>query len=111
MDCLFCKIINKEIPSTVVFENEDVLAFRDIHPSAPTHILFIPKQHIARLDDIKEENMDIVNAFLEIDEDFIIDPPDIPSLSPFKNPDGSYSVIPGVHGHEGAFAVRLKRIK
>lgn len=60
MDCLFCKIINKEIPSTVVFENEDVLAFRDIHPSAPTHILFIPKQHIARLDDIKEENMNIM---------------------------------------------------
>jgi len=59
----------------------------------------------------KEENMDVVNAFLEIDEDFVIDPPDIPSLEPFRNPDGSYSVIPGIHGHEGAFAVSLKRIK
>lgn len=59
----------------------------------------------------REENMDIVNAFLEIDEDFVIDPPNIPSLEPFRNPDGSYSVIPGIHTHEGAFAVRLKRVK
>lgn len=59
----------------------------------------------------KEENMDIVKAFLVHDEDFTIDTPDIPSLEPFKNSDGSYSVIPGVHGHEGAFAVRLKRVR
>ncbi|MDD4206191.1 MAG: 16S rRNA (cytosine(967)-C(5))-methyltransferase RsmB, partial [Candidatus Delongbacteria bacterium] len=59
----------------------------------------------------KEENMDIVNAFLEFDPDFVIDPVNDPNLEPFRNPDGSYSVIPGVHGHEGAFAVRLKRVR
>ncbi len=45
-DCLFCKIGRKEINSMVVFENEDVMAFRDIDPKAPVHILFIPKKHI-----------------------------------------------------------------
>jgi 16S rRNA (cytosine967-C5)-methyltransferase len=59
----------------------------------------------------QEENMDIVKTFLEHDEDFEVDTPDIKSLDPFKNQDGSFSVIPGVHGHEGAFAVRLKRKK
>ena len=59
----------------------------------------------------KEENMDVVNEFLKHDEDFEIDPQDFKVLEPFKNPDGSYSVIPGIHGHEGAFAVRLKRVR
>jgi histidine triad (HIT) family protein len=44
-DCIFCKIINKEIPAEVVFENDKVLAFKDIQPSHETHILFIPKAH------------------------------------------------------------------
>ena len=47
-DCLFCKIISGDIPSTKVFEDDQVLAFRDIAPMAPTHILVIPKTHIAR---------------------------------------------------------------
>ena len=46
-DCLFCKIISGDIPSTKVFEDDQVLAFRDIAPMAPTHILVIPKTHIA----------------------------------------------------------------
>ena len=49
-DCIFCKIIEGKIPSTKVFENEDILAFRDINPVAPTHILIIPKQHFADTD-------------------------------------------------------------
>lgn len=44
-NCIFCKIAEKEIPSTVVYENEDVICFRDIHPVAPTHILIVPKVH------------------------------------------------------------------
>lgn len=44
-DCIFCKIAAGEIPSTKVYEDEDVLAFRDIHPQAPVHLVFIPKQH------------------------------------------------------------------
>ena len=46
MDCLFCKIINKEIPSQIVYEDDDILAFNDIAPKAPVHILVIPKKHI-----------------------------------------------------------------
>lgn len=61
-DCLFCKIAAGEIPSTKVYENEDVLAFRDINPQAPVHILVIPKQHIASAADITEENADAVSA-------------------------------------------------
>ena len=45
-DCLFCKIANKEIPSTILYEDEEMLAFRDIDPKAPVHILLIPKKHI-----------------------------------------------------------------
>ncbi len=50
-DCIFCKIIRNEIPSTKVYEDDDVLAFNDIHPSAPVHVLVIPKKHIAKLSD------------------------------------------------------------
>jgi len=50
-DCLFCKIVRKEIPALVVFEDDQVLAFRDIAPKAPTHILLVPKRHVARLSD------------------------------------------------------------
>ena len=55
-DCLFCKIIAGEIPSSKVFENESVFAFRDINPQAPVHILVVPKTHIACADDINAEN-------------------------------------------------------
>lgn len=46
MSCLFCKIVAREIPSAIVFENDHALAFRDIHPGAPTHVLVIPKKHL-----------------------------------------------------------------
>ena len=59
-DCLFCKIINKEIPSEIVYEDDRLLAFRDINPAAPVHILIIPKVHIASLNDLDETNSDIV---------------------------------------------------
>ena len=52
-DCIFCKIINKEIPADIVYEDDEVLAFRDIHPQAPVHILVIPKKHISSIMDIK----------------------------------------------------------
>jgi histidine triad (HIT) family protein len=50
-DCIFCKIINKELPAEVVYENESVLVFKDINPVAPIHLLVIPKQHIANICD------------------------------------------------------------
>ena len=64
-DCLFCKIIEGEIPSTKVFENETVLAFRDIAPQAPEHIVIIPKEHIASANEITRENSMLVAAVFE----------------------------------------------
>lgn len=61
-DCLFCKIAAGEIPSTKVYEDETVLAFRDINPQAPVHILVIPKIHIASAAEVNEENADAVSA-------------------------------------------------
>ncbi|TJX14732.1 histidine triad nucleotide-binding protein [Tissierella creatinini] len=60
MDCLFCKIINKEIPTDFIYEDEKVVAFKDISPQAPVHILIIPKDHIPSNDDITHENSAIV---------------------------------------------------
>ena len=53
-DCLFCKIISKEIPSDCVCENENIYAFRDINPQAPVHILIIPKTHISTINDVDD---------------------------------------------------------
>ena len=60
MDCLFCKIINGDIPSSKVYEDELVYAFRDIEPQAPVHILIIPKEHIASANELTEENASVV---------------------------------------------------
>ncbi|MBQ9984768.1 MAG: histidine triad nucleotide-binding protein [Oscillospiraceae bacterium] len=65
-DCLFCKIIAGEIPSTKVYEDELVLAFQDIAPQAPTHILVIPKKHIASVAEINEENSSVVSHIFEV---------------------------------------------
>lgn len=56
MDCIFCKILNKEIPSNVVFENNKILAFYDIAPQAPIHVVIIPKIHISSANEVNEEN-------------------------------------------------------
>lgn len=66
MDCLFCKIINGEIPSNKVYEDDQVFAFRDIEPQAPTHILIIPKQHIKSAAEIDESNSAVVAHIFEI---------------------------------------------
>ena len=55
-DCLFCKIIDGEIPGDIVYENDSVLAFNDINPIAPVHILIIHKEHIATLNDLEEKH-------------------------------------------------------
>ena len=64
-DCLFCAIIEGEIPSTKVFEDELCFAFRDINPQAPTHILVVPKEHIASVDGINDSNSGIVAHIFE----------------------------------------------
>ncbi len=60
MSCIFCKIINKEIPSEIVYENDKVLAFKDLSPQAPFHILIIPKDHIASPSELTSENAYVV---------------------------------------------------
>ncbi len=65
MDCLFCKIAGGQIPSAKVYEDETILAFRDIAPMAPTHILVIPKCHIASVADITAENSHVVRHIFE----------------------------------------------
>ncbi|AGC68390.1 histidine triad (HIT) family protein [Thermoclostridium stercorarium subsp. stercorarium DSM 8532] len=59
-DCVFCKIINGEIPSSKVYENDDVIVFRDINPAAPVHVLVVPKVHIESLEALNHENIDVV---------------------------------------------------
>ena len=63
-DCIFCKIINKEIPASIVFEDEKIIAFNDINPQAPIHILLIPREHFTSLNDILEEKKNILSHLL-----------------------------------------------
>lgn len=65
-DCIFCKIVAGEIPSTKVYEDDTVLAFRDADPQAPVHVLIIPKEHIACAADITEENSAVVGHIFEV---------------------------------------------
>ncbi len=84
MDCLFCKIVNGEIPSGKVYEDEMIYAFHDINPMAPVHILIIPKPHIASsMDDITSENSKYVARIFE----------KIPQIAKDAGLTGGYRVI------------------
>ena len=63
-DCLFCKMVSGEIAPDKVFENDDVLAFRDINPQAPTHVLVVPKRHVATLNDLDGESAGLVGKMV-----------------------------------------------
>ena len=65
MDCIFCKIANGEIPSNKVYEDDQILAFKDLNPQAPVHVLVIPKQHIRWAYDITPENSAVVAHIFE----------------------------------------------
>lgn len=95
MDCLFCKIIAGEIPSTKVYEDDKVLAFRDIAPKAPTHILVIPKTHIAGVDEITPENSAIISHIFEV----------IAKIAKDEGLDGGYRVVSNI-GEDGGQTVR-----
>ena len=60
MECIFCKIIQKEVKSSIVYEDDDVIAFKDLNPQAPTHILIVPKKHISSLIESQEEDIEIL---------------------------------------------------
>ena len=83
MDCLFCKIANGDIPSTKVYEDDQILAFRDIAPQAPTHILVIPKAHISSVDGITEENSAVVSHIFSV----------IPKIAAAENLTSGYRVV------------------
>ena len=63
-NCIFCKIAKKEIPSTAVYEDDHLLAFRDLNPQAPEHILIIPKQHIARIENLQDDHTELMGRIL-----------------------------------------------
>ncbi|MCL2341621.1 MAG: histidine triad nucleotide-binding protein [Firmicutes bacterium] len=65
-DCIFCKIANKELPGNIVYEDEEVIAFRDINPVAPIHILIIPKKHIGKLTHIAKEDEAVIGRIYSI---------------------------------------------
>ena len=69
MDCLFCKIAEKKIPSQVVYEDDEILAFRDVNPVAPVHILVIPKKHMDSLATLSDEDEQLTGRMLGIVRD------------------------------------------
>ncbi len=83
MNCIFCKIINGQIPSAKVFENEYVYAFKDINPQAPTHILVVPKMHIENVNGINAANSEVVAKIFEA----------IPEIANFEGLTNGYRVI------------------
>ncbi len=94
-NCLFCKIVKGEIPSTKVYEDERILAFRDINPQAPAHILVIPKEHIDGVDALNDSNSAVVShIFAKIAE--------IAAREGLKN---GYRVVSNV-GEDGGQTVR-----
>lgn len=63
-DCLFCKIARREIPATLVYEDERIVAFNDINPQAPTHVLIVPRRHIATLNELSTEDDQLVGELV-----------------------------------------------
>ena len=82
-NCLFCKIVRGEIPSTKVYEDELVLAFQDIAPMAPTHILVIPKTHIGSVNEVNAENAAVVAHIFTV----------IPQIAAAEKLEGGYRVV------------------
>jgi histidine triad (HIT) family protein len=67
--CLFCKIVNKEIPSEFLYEDDSYVVFKDINPAAPVHLLLVPKKHIRSINDLKEDDKDILAGLFIIAKD------------------------------------------
>ena len=95
MDCLFCKIINGDIPSTKVYEDDSVLAFKDINPNAPVHVLVIPKTHIESIDAVCGDNINCVLAVVAC----------IPKVAKLCGLENGYRVITNV-GEDGGQTVK-----
>lgn len=95
MDCIFCKIIAGEIPSKKVFENDKILAFNDVNPQAPVHILVIPKEHIASADEINADNAPMVSEIFK----------NIPQIAAQVGLENGYRIITNI-GNDGCQSVK-----
>ena len=95
MSCIFCKIIAGEIPSSCVYEDEKVYAFKDINPEAKVHVLVVPRQHIESADDINAENASVVAAVFEA----------IPKVARACGLENGYRVITNI-GEDGCQSVK-----
>ncbi|MBE6606716.1 MAG: histidine triad nucleotide-binding protein [Ruminococcaceae bacterium] len=95
MDCIFCKIAAGEIPSTKVFENDKILAFNDVNPQAPVHILVIPKEHIASADGINADNAHLVSEIFK----------NIPQIAAQAGLENGYRIITNI-GNDGCQSVK-----
>mgnify|MGYP002511645789 CR=1 FL=1 len=95
MDCLFCKIIAGEIPSKKAYEDDAVYAFHDIAPQSPVHILVVPKQHIASVDAVNDDNADAIRAVFTA----------IPKIAAAAGLQNGYRVITNV-GEDGCQSVK-----
>lgn len=65
-NCIFCKIINKQIPADVIYQDDDLMAFKDIHPAAPVHFMIVPKLHLATLAEAQPEHAELLGRMLEL---------------------------------------------
>lgn len=83
MDCLFCKIISGDIPSTKVYEDDKCFAFKDINPQTPVHILVVPKLHIASADGVNADNSDYISRIFEA----------IPKIAAEQGLSGGYRIV------------------
>ncbi|MBQ2927707.1 MAG: histidine triad nucleotide-binding protein [Oscillospiraceae bacterium] len=97
MSCLFCKIIAGDIPSTKVYEDELVFAFRDIAPQAPTHILVVPKVHLSGCNDITAENSAVVARIFEV----------IPRIAKAEGLENGYRVVSNCGSDAGQTVAHL----
>ena len=95
MDCLFCAIINGDIPSSKVYEDEKCYAFLDIAPQAPVHCLVVPKEHIASVDEINDENSSVVAHIFTV----------IPKIAKDLGLDGGYRIVSNI-GDNGCQSVK-----
>lgn len=95
MDCVFCKIVDGVIPSKKVYEDDRILAFYDLEPQAPVHVLFIPKEHIAGADELTEENSGVISHIFTV----------IPKIAKELGLENGYRVVNNC-GEDGGQTVR-----
>ncbi len=98
MDCIFCKIIKKEIPANVIYEDDDVIAFKDINPIAPVHVLIIPKHHFVSVVEINEGDIAVMGKLVWVAKKIAED---------LKISDGGYKLLIRVGKNGGQEVIHL----